>query len=66
MTTHECGCGSGQPRRPLRDAAGTFLCYVCDACEATKRHGYNQNIFDTASAYSRTGNEDDIDPDYRD
>ena len=40
-----CLCGSGHPRRDLRDAHGIFCAFVCDACEARKRWQFDQRIF---------------------
>ena len=44
-----CACGSGQPRRDLRDAHGIFCNFVCDACEARKRTAYDPRIFNAAT-----------------
>ena len=40
-----CNCGSGRDRHALVDAAGVFVTYVCDKCEAEKRKRYNPRIF---------------------
>ena len=32
-----CHCGSGEPRRELKDARGIFCTFVCDKCEEEKR-----------------------------
>jgi hypothetical protein len=55
-----CGCGSGEPRRELVDAAGIFCCFVCDECEQDKRKRYNPAIFREGTVYARTGEEIDI------
>lgn len=55
-----CPCGSGQPRRELKDAAGIFCTFVCDKCERAKREQFNPAIFDRASTYAVTGDERDI------
>jgi len=55
-----CNCGSELPRYPLKDAAGIFCCYVCEACEKEKRQRYNPDIFDDGTVYAITGEEDDI------
>jgi hypothetical protein len=55
-----CPCGSSEPRRELKDAAGTFCIFVCDRCEREKRALFNPAIFNSASAYAQTGEEDDI------
>jgi hypothetical protein len=34
-----CPCGSGLPRRELKDARGIFCTSVCDQCEAKKKKG---------------------------
>jgi len=41
-----CRCGSGQERRPLSDARGIFVCYVCDACEEKVKARYRPDIFE--------------------
>ena len=55
-----CPCGSGEPRRELKDAAGIFCTFVCDKCEAEKRDRFNPDIFDGGTAYAMTGDELDI------
>ncbi len=45
-----CRCGSGEPRRELRDAQNIFCAFVCDACEAEKRAEFDPRIF-TANPY---------------
>jgi hypothetical protein len=35
-----CPCGSGLPRRELKDARGIFCTFVCDKCEAEKKRGF--------------------------
>ncbi len=45
-----CRCGSGEPRRELRDAHNIFCAFVCDACEAEKRAEFDPRIF-TANPY---------------
>jgi ribose 5-phosphate isomerase RpiB len=55
-----CNCGSGESRRALRDAAGIFCAYVCDACEAEVRKRYNPSIFKQGTRYSWTGEEEDL------
>lgn len=55
-----CPCGSGQPRRDLKDAAGHFCAFVCDKCEQAKRAKFNPTIFDYGSRYAATGEEEDI------
>ena len=41
-----CRCGSGKPRRELKDAHGIFCGFVCDDCEADKRREFDPAIFD--------------------
>ena len=41
-----CRCGSGLPRRDLKDAHGIFCAFVCDACEHDKRAEFDPAIFD--------------------
>ena len=48
--TRPCPCGSGEPRRELRDAMSIFCAFVCDACEAGKRTEFDPRIF-TANPY---------------
>jgi hypothetical protein len=55
-----CPCGSGQPRRDLKDAAGIFCTFVCDRCERAKRAKFNPTIFNRSSTYAMTGEEEDI------
>lgn len=62
----KCRCGSGKPQYPLTDAAGIFCCYVCEACEADKRKGYNPAIFRSRSQYALSGDEQDIGNDEED
>lgn len=45
-----CRCGSGEPRRELRDAHNIFCAFVCDACEVAKRAEFDPRIF-TANPY---------------
>lgn len=45
-----CPCGSGEPRRELRDARNIFCSFVCDKCEEEKRKGFRADIF-TDSEY---------------
>lgn len=45
MTGRACSCGSGDARRPLYDARGIFVAYVCAACEAARRAEYRPEIF---------------------
>ena len=40
-----CPCGSGLYRRPLYDARGIFVAYVCDRCEAKVESRYRPDIF---------------------
>lgn len=47
--TRPCPCGSGQPRRELRDARGIFCAFVCARCEADKRARYRPEIFEDAA-----------------
>ena len=42
----DCNCGSGKPRRELRDARGIFCTFVCDKCEARKRAEFRPEIFE--------------------
>ena len=49
MSGKPCLCGSGQYRRPLRDARGIFVTYVCDDCEEEKRKNYRADIFTDAN-----------------
>ena len=55
-----CKCGSGKERYALKDAAGIFCDYVCEACESRERKRWNPQIFVEGSPYSRSGDEDDI------
>ena len=48
--TKPCRCGSGEPRRELRDAMNIFCGFVCDACEDAKRAEFDPRIF-TADPY---------------
>lgn len=60
MTEREgqhCGCGSGQPRRELRDGNGFFCSYVRDRCEAKVRARYRPEIM------NRAYNANDVDED---
>lgn len=41
-----CGCGSGHPRRELRDGHGIFLTFVCSACEQRKLQSYRSDILE--------------------
>ena len=43
--TWDCRCGSGKPKRELKDARGIFCTFVCDACEERKRSQFNAEIF---------------------
>lgn len=54
-----CRCGSGLPRRELKDARGFFCAFVCDACETGKRTEFRPAIF-TDPAYPA---DEDIEPD---
>ena len=45
-----CRCGSGEPRRELRDAMNIFCAFVCDVCEGEKRSEFEPRIF-TADPY---------------
>lgn len=45
-----CRCGSGQPRRELRDAHNIFCAFVCDHCEKRNRAEFDPRIF-TADPY---------------
>ena len=45
-----CLCGSGEPRRELRDAHSIFCGFVCDDCEDRKRAAFDPCIF-TADPY---------------
>lgn len=58
--TKLCRCGSGEPRRELKDAAGIFCAFVCDACERQTRAKYNPAIFNPRGRYAVTGEEQDI------
>ena len=40
-----CSCGSGKPRRELKDARGIFCAFVCDRCEWVRRSEFNGEIF---------------------
>ena len=44
-----CPCGSGHPRRDLRDAHGILCALVCDACEPRKRRSFDPKIFNSAT-----------------
>ena len=55
-TSKLCRCGSGEIRRDLRDAAGIFCTFVCDACEDRRRATFNPAIFDNAT-YAACGEE---------
>ncbi len=56
----QCRCGSGKLRRELRDAAGTFVSFVCDKCEASVKARYRPEIFTAGTAYAASGEEHDI------
>jgi hypothetical protein len=48
MDTHReraCRCGSGKPRRKLRDINGVFVDIICDSCERETRSHYQPEIF---------------------
>jgi hypothetical protein len=45
MAQKLCPCGSGKHRRELIDARGIFCCFVCDACESTRRSLFRPAIF---------------------
>jgi hypothetical protein len=45
----ECSCGSTRPRRPLSDARGIFVAYVCDRCEREVKRRYRPEIFTDAN-----------------
>lgn len=55
-----CPCGSGLERDELTDAAGIFCCFTCAKCEREKRAKFNPAIFAEGSAYSMSGEEEDI------
>jgi len=40
-----CDCGSGVTWRPVEDARGIFVAYVCSKCEKEKLGGYRKEIF---------------------
>jgi len=40
-----CPCGSGEPRRELKDARGIFCTFYCDKCEERKRASFRPDIF---------------------
>lgn len=40
-----CSCGASESRRPLYDARGIFVAYVCDSCETQKKSKYRAEIF---------------------
>lgn len=44
MTERPCDCGSGEPRRALKDGYGIFLTYACDRCEAEKLKKFRPDI----------------------
>jgi len=56
----DCSCGSRMPRRELKDAAGIFCTFVCDACEAKKKKAFKSYIFREGTRYAQTGNEKHI------
>ena len=39
-----CRCGSGEPRRELRDAMNIFCGFVCGACETETRAHFDPRI----------------------
>jgi hypothetical protein len=57
----KCGCGSGQPRRPLFDGNGLFCAYVCDGCVARVKARYRPEIMNRP--YTRNDVDEDIDGD---
>ena len=50
---HMSNCGSGEPRRELKDARGIFCTFVCDKCEEEKRSHFRPDIFDGFQLLSR-------------
>jgi len=47
-----CSCGSGQQRRPLSDAKGYFVAYVCEECEPNVKKKYRPEIFTDPDYYA--------------
>lgn len=43
-----CRCGSGLPRREIKDGYGIFLTFVCDQCERERLAEFRPDIM---SAY---------------
>jgi hypothetical protein len=39
-----CPCGSGLPRRELKDGYGIFMTFACSKCEARKMQGFRPDI----------------------
>jgi len=39
-----CPCGSGEPRRELKDGYGIFLTFACDKCERDKLAKFRPDI----------------------
>jgi hypothetical protein len=52
LTGQDCNCGSGEPCRPLCDARGIFVSYVCDKCEEEKKKGFRPEIFTDSNYYT--------------
>jgi hypothetical protein len=40
-----CTCGSGLPRREIKDGCGIFMYFVCDKCEKERVAKFWPNIF---------------------
>jgi hypothetical protein len=45
-----CTCGSGLPRREIKDGYGTFMCFVCGKCEKERVAKFLPDIFDQYDA----------------
>jgi len=60
MHERTCSCGSGESRRPVNDAQGIFLCYVCTRCEPSKLARYRPEIL---TGYSQRDVDEPIEPD---
>lgn len=47
-----CPCGSGEPRRELKDARGIFCTFICDECEKEKRAEFRPDIFEDSNYWT--------------
>lgn len=55
LSTHQ----HDSTKRPLHDARGIFVTYVCNQCEAQKRQGYRADIFTDGNYWSDEPIDDD-------